>query len=856
MGKTTLLARASERVTAAGVRVVRSRATERSAHQPFAAVEFLLGELSADPVAAALTTVDAWTSEGSVLLWIDDAHHLDAASATVLARVARACRSLPLTLLLSARPHPRNPELTRLLELCTVRITLEPLTDEEVVALVRDHLGGTPGPHLLDQLRLAGGNPFFLELLLDLLEHRGALGRHDGVLEVDPLAPTVAGSSAASVRAVLARLPTQSRELMAVVAVLGPPALPEDVSAVAGLPLTGLSGLLEPAVDAGVLEWALGGLAFAHDLYAEAVLEEIAAPVQAALHRKAMEVLNSRNADARQIAEHAWRGGGPEAVPLVRSVAADIVKYAPEVAAGLLAQVQPLIDPEDTDELVADRAEALLRAGRGREAEDLIRSYLPRASAPEQRARLHNIALTSVIHRGNTAAAHAEIENLLAFGDLAEPVRIELLDSRGWLLVLDGQLTAAELLEEDAARARLGSGDHPSETAANLAFLHGRPADALRLDQETHRPVEEDHVYPVFPPLYELYAHGPGAAERLSHAGRRASADRDLYYVLQFHDYVLGNIYLLAGRWDDAAAAFESGLEIGDECGSMGLAAPHGGVALIDAHRGKLDAARARIALIAEAAFPIQFGRDYAGLAATALAEAQAVATATNPGALDWDSVHTQALSQARRIWDEAVVRGGELWIATIAGYVIRVADEALRRDVVGTMRRFPTGQMPVLDPIRDQVLGMHERDYGRVNAAAQAFLDASHPLAAGFAWEESGLLAARNGQSSVASKTLKRAVDTYDGLGAMTDLDRLRARAQRLGIRTTRPRVRRTATTGWEALTPTEHTVAELVREGLTNPDIARRMFLSPATVQTHVSHVLQKLQLKSRIEVAALQV
>ena len=55
----------------------------------------------------------------------------------------------------------------------------------------------------------------------------------------------------------------------------------------------------------------------------------------------------------------------------------------------------------------------------------------------------------------------------------------------------------------------------------------------------------------------------------------------------------------------------------------------------------------------------------------------------------------------------------------------------------------------------------------------------------------------------------------------------------------------------GWAALTPTEVKVAYLVGEGLSNPDIGKRLFLSRYTVQVHVSKILAKLQVRSRVEV-----
>jgi DNA-binding CsgD family transcriptional regulator len=58
---------------------------------------------------------------------------------------------------------------------------------------------------------------------------------------------------------------------------------------------------------------------------------------------------------------------------------------------------------------------------------------------------------------------------------------------------------------------------------------------------------------------------------------------------------------------------------------------------------------------------------------------------------------------------------------------------------------------------------------------------------------------------------------------------------------------------TGWESLTEAELDVVRLVAEGMTNREIARRLFVSPRTVQTHLGHVFLKLGLSHRSEVAA---
>ena len=56
----------------------------------------------------------------------------------------------------------------------------------------------------------------------------------------------------------------------------------------------------------------------------------------------------------------------------------------------------------------------------------------------------------------------------------------------------------------------------------------------------------------------------------------------------------------------------------------------------------------------------------------------------------------------------------------------------------------------------------------------------------------------------------------------------------------------------GWASLTPAELDVAGLVSEGLANKDVAERLFISPRTVQAHLTHMYTKLGFTSRVQLA----
>jgi predicted ATPase/class 3 adenylate cyclase/DNA-binding CsgD family transcriptional regulator len=108
---------------------------------------------------------------------------------------------------------------------------------------------------------------------------------------------------------------------------------------------------------------------------------------------------------------------------------------------------------------------------------------------------------------------------------------------------------------------------------------------------------------------------------------------------------------------------------------------------------------------------------------------------------------------------------------------------------------------------------------------------------AAESSWHDAAVAAVTDPSAATVGEASAVGVSVDDAVTAV-----LRARGARL-----RP------ATGWPSLTPTEREVVALVAEGLSNPDVADRLFMSRSTVKTHLNHVFAKLGISTRAELAA---
>jgi len=832
--------------------VLRTAGNQGRRNAPFAMAGQLLGGIipAVGMGDAAFDHVDELCASRPVVLGVDDAHHLDAASLTLLRRLVWASRSLPLAVLVTARPAPARPQLAAVIQHAHRQLWLPPMGRMMVERLVFDRTGRWPGPVLRGILGLAAGNPLFVTALLRAYQDAGALaGTGPDVIEATvELGPRSAGLDEV-IRDQLGQLDQPTRDVLAAMAVWGTDIGADELASM----LPGAAPppeLIDRVLASGLAHREPAGtVGFTHDLFRDVVYAALAEPQRRAAHRQAAQVLRATGYPPTLVADHLLRAGAAGSEQALLGALHDAVVatrgYAPEVTADLLDDVAALGGPELPEALLPDYVQALFLRGRGESAEAVVRDRIDTVTDPAVAAGLQLTLIRSLMNRADTAPALTAIERTAAIAGLPGAMLRQLEAVRAWLLVLAGQpLPAAEL---DAMLARFAAaGDHDARasllsTCACTAFLSGQPGTALDLMRT------RDGLLPgadgfrfrssalMLPAMFELAASGPAAAQAAVDQARRLTAARHAEWVDPFLGFVAGGIAFAAGDWDDAVAELDVALEQAEETSAGWLSHPVGIRSYIDAHRGSTGQARARLELFRHRRLPLQFGEDRPGLAELAVLEAEGATRA--------------AVTLARSLWSAARSQPSR-WAADLAVDVTRVAVVGMDRFLAGRVAEDVTALCPAA--VSRLVHGIIGADPDALGEAAAELTQAGRLTAAAFATEELACAAAASGDRDRAVAALDTALAGYQRIGAVPDRDRALGRMRALGVRRGSRAAHRGADFGWASLTATEVRVAGLVRDGLTNREIATRLFVSPRTVQTHVAHILQKTGLRSRVDVA----
>jgi len=792
-----------------------------------------------------------------VLVCLDDLHWAGPATLAALRTLPGDLKQHPVAWLLarSTRSQRATEYLFSQLEKDgATRVTLAPLDQEAVAAMLTEAFGAPPDDALADLAGGAAGNPMLVEELI------GGLGDDDAVRVTGGRAVLASARLPERVHRLAQRwldgLSKQARHLVVTAAVLGPAFRLEDAAEMLGETPASLLPAVEEAMDAAIMNAAEHTFAFRHQLLRRAAGEMIPQPARQALHRQYGEILLARGESADQAAGHLLQAAHPDdraSLAGLDKAAAQTRCSAPQTSAGLAVRAFELTAAADPDALAraVTAAEALTAAGRLDQAARMTRDLLAKPLPPAAEDRLR-CALSSVLWAaGQPRAAAGQAELVLARPQLPGEVRDQAVTAR--LHALAGLRDEAAGPAAGTVLAAPGPGDRHVTAAALvtravIGWDSGQIADALRLLRDA-----ASHGTGISPdarqaqPLLALAAalidlRELGEAENILRAAENpALPDIPAAAALAL---LHGRIHLAAGRLAEAAADTEAALAVARDLGAHGYeATAHSVLSIIGLRRGDIAAAAQHVAC--RRVLGPQFADIYARTEA-ATAEAQIAEAGDGPAAALGHLSQFRADLQAR----PGLLAGDPALAAWLARTALAAGDSELAASAARTAQALADSSpgFPAL-----AAAAAHSRGLARREPAALAEAAAQHagPWARASAAEDLGVLLGRQGDRDQAIERLKEALGGYRQAGAGRDQARIRRRLRQLGIRRqhwatqlTRP------VTGWDSLTDTEQAVAGLVAEGLNNDQVGARMYISTHTVAHHLRQAFRKLSIASRVE------
>jgi DNA-binding CsgD family transcriptional regulator/MoxR-like ATPase len=866
IGKSALLQAASARAVGAGCAVRWSAGEELQQRFPLLPLlrAFAFEPTSTDPPATAaeelLDHVDQLCAQSPVLLVVDELHWADDVTVAVCHRLARSVVQRPLLLIGAMRPLPRRDDL-RALRRAVGReglLRLAPLADEAVTQLVAALAGGPPGPRLARLTADAAGNPLYLTELV------GALGRGGALAEVGAAVEATGGSVPATlaeaIRDRLDFLPGPVRQVLQAGALLGSEFAVQELSVVTARRPSDLAAALADARAAGVLVDMGVRLAFRHPLIRAALYDELPVSERARWHRHAAETLYDDGASVERVASQllpALAHGdqiriGPDdwVISWLLQVAPRLAGEATAVAVQLLRAAVPQLPADDTRRhvLVSHLARALSQQNENEAVEALVSQTIPQVSDPEVLVPLFDaLARARSAKRERLPETLAAIDQALATVPSLNPTarnRLRVIAAR--VHYVDNDPDNAERAARPALAAALASGDPWAVTwSANIVAVvlsdRGDRAGALEYLGQGIVATEGQPTL-IDPRLALLGNRGEflmwldrfeEARDDLTVARALAERTGKIRRLGRIHS-VLCELYYELGQWDDALAT----ADLPDVEALSGITA-NAVAAVILMHRGRAADARQRLIIARGFAEQLGFPNSLEVLAGALDRE-----IAGDPaGAL---TVFRTAIDRATRAVE------AEAWLAHVVRLAVDEGDRATAIAAAGRADEFvAAGSTPRRMAAAAHCRGLLDADPSLLVEAADGYATASRPLPRAAALEEAAALLAGCGDTAAARAPFIAAIDIYTRLGAAWDVTRIRARFSPYGLRQPTRRLNR-PTTGWEALTAAEAKVADLVAAGLSNPEIAAELVVSRRTVEAHITRVLAKLQIRSRVDLA----
>lgn len=784
------------------------------------------------------------------LFVVDDVQWADTPSLRALHFLGRRLEGLPVVMALACRtPPPTFSEdlVGRLAALPrTHRMRLRPLGEEAVGELVRNALGeGICADARRAWWLATRGNPLMVGELLTSVDATDVERLAGDAVALARLAPESIGESA------LRRIDwagEAARQLAQAVAVFGHASL-SHAAALGGLDEVEAIAAADRLVAADVME-ATTHLQFVHPVLRESVLTALPRAQRALAHAHAARILGDSGAPVEQVSAHlleALPRGDPWAAESLLDSGTDArSRGAPQIAIRLLRRALDEPPPPELHWRVALELGISQAIAGDSEALDTLEQAVEWAQEPSDRTvtvlqLVRMAAARGDHHRGLALMDELTTETGGVETDLLLQLQVEQLGMAR--LVADTREQALDRLERlrDAAfpprPATVGLLSNLALSALERNACPEEVAELARLSMTEGWLLEDEN--------FQL-AYGAGALIWIDHfdeaqpvwdeAVETARCRGSLTLAVLAHA-LRSHLHLRRGVVADAEADARIAHQIATEHGwAQGAAFTRAHLASALLERGGTEEARRILddAAPEERAEENPFFLYCCGQLHLAeshpraaydrfLACGQALAArggANIPSMFAWRSQAALALLQLGERQEAQTLAVEELELAEIM--------------------RVPAAVGEALVAV---ALTSDGDDADRLLQAVTVLEDSPRVLARTRGLLELGASLRRHRQPSAARPFLHRALDLADRNGATVLAERARIELQASGARP-----RRTALTGVEALTPSERRVAHLAAEGLTNRDIAQRLYVSARTVATHLTHAYQKLGVDGR--------
>ncbi len=843
MGKTRMLAELERRAAAAGLLVRAGHATQFEQEVPFGVFAELvptgdLGEPTArSRVHAGVRRMLTEAAEPGAALLLDDVHWADPASRDLTEQLIRRPPPVPLLIAVAFRgtgAPARIVDAIGRLGPAAIAVDLPPLTPDDVQRL----LTGVPRRRRTLILRAGLGNPLYLAALSRLpdraLDDLAALADRPGPADAD----WPAGSPRhilAGLAAELTALPPPVQRVAHVAAVVGDHTTIDLVAAVADLPVADVVAAVDELGRLGLVGTDGARVLYRHPLMRAAAHAQTGPAWRFQAHARTADFLRTRKASLPVVAHHTERsaryGDGAAAATLVEAGMA-FAYEAPAQAARWLGTALRIMPDGDERRATVElwHARALGRGGELERSREVLQRL--RHAPPPIRAQAEAFGVAVARQLGGFAEAAATLTARLARGDLdpfgEAKLRVELAAVDAFredpASVVRHAQRALALLDPDrrvhagAARTLLALGSlYGGDVAAARRHVAGAAGTVDAVSDADLRPYVEI-VSPLALTEIQL-GHFADAARHLDRARRIV----DTLGPSSASPYLLCMEALLhtrTGRLARAVDSAEDALAAADRVGSPEMRA----MATAVRFRPYLWTAGPAAVLAGlgdgtDVPCSLAWRRTYR--VELALVHAAAGHPRTSLDLLAADAAPPSAHPPT------VVARGA---VATLAG--------AGPGDAGGAAAGLPYER--ALARLGEAFAAFRERRAGwaagTADEAAGGFAAAGTPIEEALAHHLAGAAHRAAARADRAGPALARAAAGYRDHGAAWLSSVLAG----------------TPVAGAVVLTAREREIADLATTGLSNKEIADRLYLSRRTVESHLNRIFAKLDVRSRTAMA----